>query len=75
MTTSTELEQMINSDSVYSTGLSVVLACVRRDRGPGLAESQIGVNMNVKGGCTGACCLNGAFGTSPPCVRWTGNAF
>jgi len=68
-TTSTDLEQVINSDSVHSTGLSVVLACGRGDIGPGLAESQIGVNMHGKGGCTGACCLNGAFGMSPPSVR------
>lgn len=71
-TTSTELEQMINSDGVHGTGHSVVLACGRRDIGPGLAESQMGVNVHRKGDCTGAWCLNGAFGMSPPSVRWTG---
>lgn len=72
ITTSTELEQMINSESVHSTGLSVVLMCGRRALGPGLAESQIGVNMHGNGVCTGACCLNGAFCMSSPSVRWTG---
>lgn len=55
-TTSTELEQMINSSSGHCTGLSAVLAC-RRDRGPGLAERKTGGNLHDKG----SCCLNGVL--------------
>lgn len=41
---------MINSDSVHSTGLSVVLVSGRRDTGPGLADRHVGVNVHGKGG-------------------------
>lgn len=41
---------MSSSDRIHSTGLSVTLACDRSDIGLGLAESQMGVNMQGKRG-------------------------
>lgn len=49
-----------------------MLAHHKSDTGPGLAESQIGVNMQGKQVWVGACCLNGASHTPPASVRWAG---
>lgn len=49
-----------------------MVVCGRRDTGAGFAESQTGIDMHGKGGDMRVCCLNGAFGMSPPSLRWTG---
>lgn len=49
-----------------------MLAHHKSDTGPGIAESQIGVNIEGKQLWVGACCLSGAFDTQPPSVRWAG---
>lgn len=49
-----------------------MLAQEKSDTGPGLAESQIGVNVQGEQGWVGACCLNGTFDVSPASVRWDG---